>query len=90
MENPVTNRDIMAKLTDPPLPEWGPNRRDPRVRAQVKSRFYYIFWGAATVSVLAGQLYVGSGYRLYARSLMRIFDSIEVEVGKTYNNERFY
>ena len=84
MEKPVTNRDIMAKLTDPPLPAWGKQRH------QVKSRFYYIFWGAATVSVLAGQLYVGSGYRLYARTLMRIFDSIEVEVGKTYNNERFY
>ena len=59
-------------------------------RAQVKSRFYYLFWGAATVSVLAGQLYVGSGYRMYAGALMRIFDSIEVEVGKSYNNERFY
>ena len=90
MDKPVTNRDIMAKLSDPPLPEWGPNRRDPRVRAQVKSRFYYIFWGAATVSVLAGQLYVGSGYRAYAGALLRIFDSIEVEVGKSYNNERFY
>jgi hypothetical protein len=80
MDKPVTNRDIMAKLSDPPLPEWGPNRRDPRVRAQVKSRFYYIFWGAATVSVLAGQLYVGSGYRMYAGALMRIFDAVEVEV----------
>ena len=79
MEKPVTNRDIMAKLTDPPLPEWGPNR-DPRVRAQVKSKFYYIFWGAATVSVLLGQLYVGSGYRMYAGALMRIFDAVEVEV----------
>ena len=69
----------MAKLTDPPLPAWGPNR-DPRVRAQVKSRFYYIFWGAATVSVLAGQLYVGCGYRMYAGALMRIFDAVEVEV----------
>jgi len=87
MEKPVTNRDIMAKLTDPPLPAWG--KRD-KVRAQVKSRFYYIFWGAATVSVLAGQLYVGSGYRMYAGALMRIFDAVEVEVGKTYNNERFY
>jgi len=80
MDKPVTNRDIMAKLSDPPLPEWGPNRRDPRVRAQVKSRFYYIFWGAATVSVLAGQLYVASGYRMYAGALMRIFDAVEVEV----------
>ena len=87
MEKPVTNRDIMAKLTDPPLPAWG--KRD-KVRAQVKSRLYYIFWGAATESVLAGQLYVGSGYRMYAGALMRIFDAVEVEVGKTYNNERFY
>jgi hypothetical protein len=48
-------------------------------RHQVKSRFYYIFWGAATVSVLAGQLYVGSGYRIYAEALMRIFDAVDVE-----------
>ena len=27
-------------------------------RAQVKSRFYYIFWGVATVSVVLGQVYV--------------------------------
>ena len=59
-------------------------------RAQVKSRFYYLFWGLATVSVLAGQLYVGSGYRMYAGALMRIFDTVEVEVGRQYNNERFY
>ena len=89
MEKPVTNRDIMSKLTEPPLPEWGPNRIM-KQRNQVKSRFYYIFWGAATISVLFGQLYVGSGYRSYARSLNRIFDTIEIEVGKSYNNERFY
>tara|TARA_Y100001963_G_scaffold61115_1_gene85314 strand:- start:900 stop:1121 length:222 start_codon:yes stop_codon:yes gene_type:complete len=59
-------------------------------RAQVKSRFYYLFWGLATVSVLAGQLYVGSGYRMYAGALMRIFDTIDIEVGKEWNNERFY
>ena len=59
-------------------------------RAQVKSRFYYIFWGLATVSVLAGQLYVGSGYRMYAGALMRIFDTIDVEMGEQYNKDRFY
>ena len=59
-------------------------------RNQVKSKFYYIFWGVATASVVLGQLYVGSGYRAYANALLRIFESIEVEVGKTYNNERFY
>ena len=59
-------------------------------RNQVKSRFYYLFWGIATVSVVLGQLYVGSGYRIFAQSLLRIFDAIEVEVGRDYNNERFY
>ena len=32
-------------------------------RHQVKSKFYYIFWGICTVSVVLGQIYVGSGYR---------------------------
>jgi len=59
-------------------------------RHQVKSRFYYIFWGIATFSVVAGQLYVGSGYRMFGSSLNRILDTIQVEVGQTYNNERFY
>ncbi len=56
-----------------------------KLRHQVKSRFYYLFWGAATVSVFAGQLYVGSGYRTYSESLNRIIDALEVEVkrGKT-------
>ena len=61
-----------------------------KVRAQVKSRFYYLFWGIATVSVVAGQLYVGSGYRMFGRSLNRILDTIQLEVGQSYNNERFY
>ena len=61
-----------------------------KVRNQVKSRFYYLFWGIATASVVLGQLYVGSGYRIFAQSLLRIFDAIDIEVGKEYNNERFY
>ena len=59
-------------------------------RAQVKSKFYYIFWGVATASVVLGQLYVGSGYRMFARALNRIFDTIEVQVGGEYYQERFY
>ena len=59
-------------------------------RNQVKSRFYYLFWGIATFSVVAGQLYVGSGYRIFAQSLMRIFDAVDIEVGKEYNGDRFY
>ena len=45
-----------------------------KIRAQMKSRFYYWFWGAATVTVVAGQFYVGSGYRAMSRSLDRWFD----------------
>ena len=59
-------------------------------RNQVKSKFYYIFWGVATFSVVAGQLYVGSGYRMFARSLNRILDTIEVQVGEDYYRERYY
>ena len=61
-----------------------------KVRNQVKSRFYYIFWGVATFSVVAGQLYVGSGYRMFARSLNRIFDTVEVQVGKDFYRQRYY
>ena len=57
-------------------------------RNQVKSKFYYIFWGVATTSVVLGQLYVGAGYRIFARSLNRIFDTIEVEVTPDY--PRYY
>ena len=61
-----------------------------KVRNQVKSRFYYLFWGIATFSVVAGQLYVGSGYRMFARSLNRIFDTVEVRISEDYYRERFY
>ena len=30
---------------------------------QVKSSWYYIFWGIMSASVVAGQIYVGTGYR---------------------------
>ena len=45
-----------------------------KIRAQMKSRFYYWFWGAATVTVVAGQFYVGSGYRQMSKSLDAWFD----------------
>tara|TARA_B100000902_G_scaffold333765_1_gene332493 strand:- start:224 stop:424 length:201 start_codon:yes stop_codon:yes gene_type:complete len=45
-------------------------------RAQVKSKFYYIFWGVATVSVLLGQLYVGSGYRKLHYSMEDLINKV--------------
>ena len=59
-----------------------------KVRNQVKSRFYYLFWGIATFSVVAGQVYVGTGYRGFANSLNRIFDTVEMQVYDEY--EKFY
>ena len=50
------------------------SKRD-KIRAQMKSRFYYLFWGAATVAVVGGQLYVGSSYRAMAKSMNRWFDT---------------
>ena len=48
---------------------------------QIKSHWYYVFWGLATVSVVAGQVYVGSGYREMANEIKttRIAVSDKVE-----------
>ena len=71
-----------------PIPSW--DKKEKR-RHQVKSKFYYIFWGIATASVFAGQLYVGSGYRQMARSFNRIIDTIVVELERSYEkNIQFY
>ena len=58
------------------------NKKKEKLRAQVKSRFYYIFWGAATVSVFAGQILVASGFRRMAESFEKVLDTpIELELG---------
>ena len=76
--NPVTNQNIMEELKV--------SKKEAKLRAQVKSRFYYLFWGAATVSVFSGQIYVGSGYRQMSESFNRIIDAVVVEVERP----RFY
>ena len=55
-------------------------------RHQVKSRWYYIFWGAATLSVFAGQMYVGTGYRMMSNSVHRVLDTILLEVVESEPN----
>ena len=34
-----------------------------KLKHQIKSTPYYIFWATATIAVVIGQIYVGSGYR---------------------------
>ena len=45
-----------------------------KITHQIKSGKYYIFWGACTVAVMAGQIYVGAGYRAMAKSMDRWFE----------------
>ena len=68
-------------------------------RHQVKSRWYYIFWGTATVAVVSGQIFVGSGFRRMAESFDRIVDTtieiLEPEIElyldpNIYPRQRFY
>jgi len=49
------------------------SKRD-KIRAQMKSRFYYWFWGAATIAVMAGQIYVGTGYRNMSISFDKLIE----------------
>lgn len=48
-----------------------------KIKAQVKSKWYYIFWGTATVSVVLGQLYVGTGYRLMHESMLDLVNKVD-------------
>jgi len=41
-------------------------------RHQIKSSWYYIFWGLMSASVVAGQLYVGTGYREMSESIRSV------------------
>ena len=51
--------------------------KNEKVRAQVKSKWYYIFWGTATVSVVLGQLYVGTGYRYMYSGMQELLNKVD-------------
>ena len=51
-----------------------------KLKHQVKSSRYYIFWGAATVAVMAGQIYVGNGYRGMSQSVKDLTEMIEIKM----------
>ena len=46
------------------------------IRHQLKSKWYYIFWGSMAVAVVVGQVYIGLGYREMANA----FKSIQISV----------
>ena len=51
-----------------------------KLKHQVKSSRYYIFWGAATIAVMAGQIYVGNGYRTMSESIKDLTEMIEIKI----------
>mgnify|MGYP005714812491 CR=1 FL=1 len=51
-----------------------------KLKHQVKSSRYYIFWGAATIAVMAGQIYVGNGYRQMSEKVGDLTEIIEIKM----------
>jgi len=49
---------------------------------QIKSHWYYVFWGICTVTVVAGQVYVGTGYRQMAEATKSTAIHVVCEVGQ--------
>ena len=51
-----------------------------KLKHQVKSSRYYIFWGAATAAVMAGQIYVGNGYRKMSETVGDLTEMLEIKM----------
>ena len=51
-----------------------------KLKHQVKSSRYYIFCGAATIAVMAGQIYVGNGYRQMSEKVGDLTEIIEIKI----------
>ena len=46
--------------------------------AQIKARWYYIFWAIMTAAVVSGQLYVGHGYKTMSNSVNNLIEDLSV------------
>ena len=51
-----------------------------KVKNQMKSYQYYLFWGVCTVAVMAGQIYVGTGYKSMSESVKDLTEMIEIKI----------
>ena len=51
-----------------------------KTKAQIKSYQYYIFWGACTFAVMAGQIFVGAGYQSMSHSVKDLTEVIEIKM----------
>ena len=51
-----------------------------KLKHQVKSNKYYLFWGACTIAVMAGQIYVGAGYRSMSQEVKDLAEVIMIRM----------
>ena len=51
-----------------------------KTKAQIKSYQYYLFWGACTFAVMAGQIFVGAGYQSMSQSVKDLTEIIEIKM----------
>ena len=51
-----------------------------KIKHQVKSSKYYLFWGAATIAVMAGQIYVGAGYRSMSQEVKDLIETLTIKM----------
>ena len=51
-----------------------------KTKAQIKSYQYYLFWGACTFAVMAGQIFVGAGYQSMSNSVKDLTETITIKM----------
>ena len=51
-----------------------------KTKAQIKSYQYYLFWGACTIAVMAGQIYVGAGYRQMSQDVKDLTEVLTIKI----------
>ena len=51
-----------------------------KLKHQIKSNKYYLFWGACTIAVMAGQIYVSAGYRQMSNRVKDLTEVITIKI----------
>ena len=54
------------------------------LKNQVKSTPYYVFWATATIAVLLGQIYVGTGYRQMSQEIKNLNQTINEKIEELF------
>ena len=54
------------------------------LKHQVKSNQSYFFWAAATIAVVIGQIYVGTGYRQMSIEIKNLNQTITTQIKELF------